>query len=178
MITVERIKEFFEYDPETGEFIRIKINHPSHKRFLGKPAGRIDSWGHRQIGIDGVKYAAHRLAWFVMTGEWPDFEIDHKDTDPDNNRWDNLRPADRSEQVCNQGVKATNKSGYKGVSWYPRYNKWLARIGKGGKFHCLGYFDKKEDAAEAYANAAQELHGEFARYERPEPSSVPVREVE
>lgn len=63
----------------------------------------------------------------------------------------------------NTGKRADNTSGYKGVTWDKREQKWRARIGKEGKRKHLGYFDTAEEAHEAYKNAAPEYHGEFAR---------------
>lgn len=78
----------------------------------------------------------------------------------------------RSRAGC--GVRVDNKSGYKGVSWYARTNKWVARIAAGGPQRCLGYFDDPWDAAQAYNAAALEAWGEFAylnvRHDAPVPA--------
>jgi hypothetical protein len=41
--------------------------------------------------------------------------------------------------------------------------KWQASISVEGSQKYLGLFERQEDAAAAYAKAAQELHGSFAR---------------
>jgi hypothetical protein len=53
--------------------------------------------GYRRIKIGPRFYAAHRLAWLWMTGEWPAAEIDHINMDRDDNRWCNLREASHSQ---------------------------------------------------------------------------------
>jgi hypothetical protein len=60
-------------------------------------------------------------------------------------------------------VSPRGKSQYMGVTWYDRYGKWLARIGKGNQRRFLGYFDLENEAARAYNAAALELYGHRAR---------------
>jgi hypothetical protein len=98
-----------------------------------------------------------------MTGSWPVKKIDHRDTNRGNNRWLNLREATNSENGCNRAAPSSNTSGSKGVSWYSPRGKWRAAITVHGRQRCIGYFDKKEDAAAAYQKAAISHHGEFCR---------------
>jgi hypothetical protein len=58
---------------------------------------------------------------------------------------------------------------YKGVSWYPKLQKWIAQICKDYKKYNLGYFKEEYDAAQAYNFAAFEMFGEFARLNVPLP---------
>jgi len=39
-----------------------------------------------------------------------------------------------------------NQSGYRGVSWYPRYGKWRAQVNVERKHVFLGYFDDVHEA--------------------------------
>lgn len=88
--------------------------------------------------------------------------VDHKDGNSLNNTRENLRPADKSKNGMNRGVSTNNKSGFKGVSFRPRVQKWRAVIHRDGKQVHIGHFSTAEEAARAYDNAAMELHGEFA----------------
>ena len=90
--------------------------------------------------------------------------VDHIDQNTLDNRSLNLRIATPAQNGWNQGIRRSNRSGYKGVSWYPKYGKYVAqiRIG-GGKRKFLGYRDTAEDAYALYCAAATELHGEFRR---------------
>lgn len=90
--------------------------------------------------------------------------IDHIDGNKLDNRRKNLRFATASENQFNTGIRKTNTSGCKGVSWNHRQSKWIANIRSDGKKIYLGSFSDKYEAAAAYESAAQKYHGEFARF--------------
>jgi predicted transcriptional regulator len=98
--------------------------------------------------------------WSHNNGYKENLEIDRKNNDgnyePDNCRW-----VTNQQNLFNKGCYK-NKSGYKGVSWYPKYNKWLTRISKNKQRIFVGYFESKSDAAKAYNEKAKELFGEYA----------------
>lgn len=52
--------------------------------------------------------------------------------------------------------KENNTSGYTGVSWHKKYNKWYAHIALKGKRYYLGQFDNIEDAIKV-RKAAEEI---------------------
>ena len=114
-------------------------------------------------GKRGVVYM-HRQMLGLLQGD-PAI-ADHKDNlRTTENVRANLRPADDSQTMMNQGIRADNKSGYKGVSWCEKRQKWIAQICAHKTYHFLGYFDTKEEAAEAYRRGALKYHGEFARFD-------------
>ena len=55
----------------------------------------------------------------------------------------------------NNGNKINNTSGYTGVSWNKRQNKWMARITHQYKDVFLGYFTEKEAAIKSRQEAEQ-----------------------
>src|SRR5688572_15965797 len=116
-LTAQRLRELLRYDPESGIFYWI-----AHRRGLqiGDIAGREASRGEWRITVDYVEYVAARLAWLYMTGEWPSHEIDHRDQQKLNNKWDNLRPATRPQNASNRSGFRTNRHKYKGVSFLTR----------------------------------------------------------
>ena len=160
-LTHERLLEVLSYDQETGKF-RRKVRTANAIR-VGQEAGWVNRNGYRYIEVCGHRYLAHRLAWFYMNGEWPADEIDHKDCNRDNNSWSNLRPATRIQNLHNARIKSSSSTGYKGVYFDKRHNKFAARIRENGARKSLGYYDRAEDAHRAYAKRAAELRGEFAR---------------
>lgn len=90
-------------------------------------------------------------------------DVDHRDMDRLNNTRDNLRLATRDQNMCNQRGHADSTLGVKGVHREKRRGKFVAQISVRGTHHFLGHFVTIEEAAAAYAKAAHELHGEFAR---------------
>ena len=162
MLTQEQLKELLSYDPETGIFTWLKAVSKSVR--VGSIAGSFDKKGYIRIGLLRRRYSAHRLAFLYMTGSFPPNDTDHINGVRNDNRWINLRQATNSENQRNQGKPITNTSGYKGVSWNKRAKKWLAKIKHMNHDIHLGYFDSPEAAHQAYIEAAEKLHGDFANY--------------
>lgn len=89
---------------------------------------------------------------------------DHINHDTLDNRRDNLRICTVSQNNMNRKKsRKTQSSIYKGVCWYARSRKWIARIKYYETKYHLGYFDSEIEAAKAYNNKARELFGEFAK---------------
>lgn len=110
----DRIKEYLDYDQETG-IIKWKKPPPRKGFLLNQPAGAIRPDGYITIKFEGTSYLAHRLAWFIKTGEWPTKIIDHFDRNRSNNKWQNLRLASNI-----QNCKNRNNANVVGVCRYAR----------------------------------------------------------
>jgi len=160
MLTQARVKELFHYDPIVGVFIR-KV--PASWSKIGDISTGLDGKGYRRVSIDGKRYSEHRLAWFYMNGDWPPEEIDHINGSPTDNSFENLRLANRKENLRNTKVSKNNKCGLKGVSWHSCSKRWRARFFHKGKEVNLGLYDTPEAAHAAYAAASVREFGEFAR---------------
>ena len=156
MLTQAQLKSQLSYNPETGIFNRTL------KTGIVKVTGSKNSLGYIQIKINGRGYSAHRLAWLYITGEWPKEHIDHINGIKGDNRICNLRESTKSQNQWNAGSQKNNKSGFKGVSWHKRDQKWISSIRFHGKQKYLGSFADPEEAYLAYCDAAKEYHGEFA----------------
>ena len=169
----EIVKELLSYDPETGKFYwkfrdekwfrssRLKTakQHATwwNSRFGGREAlSAINGTGYRTGAILKVSVKAHRVAWAIMTGEWPTEEIDHIDHDRANNRWKNLRPVSYSSNRKNMKLYATNRSGVPGAIW--RRERWEVTISVLGRRIYIGRFRSLAEALEARTQA-QIRHG-------------------
>jgi hypothetical protein len=173
-LTADRVRALLVYDPGSGEFRwRARPVRPDHartdrtwnKRFAGSVAGSINSCGYRMIRIPPRQWLAHRLAFLHQIGKWPANQIDHIDLARDNNRLCNLREATNAQNVVNSPAPRTNTSGFKGVSWSKQSRKWRAMITVTGRKHRLGLYEDPGKAHAAYAAAAKQHFGEFARFE-------------
>ena len=157
----ERLRALLHYDPETGIF--TWRGKPNGRVAEGAIAGSNTKSDYRQIRIEGMYYSSNRLAVLYMTGKWPKHLVDHRNNNKRDDKWNNLRPATRSQNNSNAVRRKDNSSGHKGVSWSKVAKKWRARISHEGKKIALGHYDSLQDAAAAYAVAAFKYHGEFAR---------------
>jgi len=161
-LTRARLRELLRYQPKTGQFRWRK--RVCHQIRVGALAGHIDAQrGLHVIRIDQSTYRAHQLAWFYMRGRWGRPTIDHRDGDPINNRWSNLRRASFSQNGANRRRARNNTSGFKGVSLCCETGKWRAVICRQRQSVSLGRFPTRRAAHAAYIAAARKLFGEFAR---------------
>jgi hypothetical protein len=154
-ITHKRLLEVVRYEPLTGEFIPLddKVNHYPHPK------------GYNIIYIDSKNYRACRLAYFYMMGEWPPCDVDHIDTDVKNDRWNNLRLADKSQQACNRNVSKNNIAGIKGFYHNKKYKRIEVSVEKEGKKYRTTFSENKKEEAVAWLRAKrEELHGEFTNH--------------
>lgn len=171
---IEFLKERCSYDPLTGfvYYKERKFENPSPRnkqwntRFAGKRAGHLNVNGYWRVSFEKGHswYYAHQIAFAIMEDYIP-LEIDHKDKDKQNNKWENLRDSIlHSNNMCNQSKQSINKSGFKGVSWSKSNNCWRMDIAyKKIKYH--SYHATPEDAYFAYIAKSKELHGEFGSYD-------------
>jgi HNH endonuclease len=157
---VEDLRAILGYDPKTGRFW-WKTTGPGKGHRAGAPAGHVRANnGYRTIGIAGKTYYANRLAWYLTTGVWPTYQVDHRNRVTSDDRIDNLRPATPSQNACNS-VWKKNSSGYRGV--YRYYRKWVAKIRVNYRDVYLGLFSTREEAYAAVCKAIESTRGEFAR---------------
>ena len=133
---------------------------------IGDPVGVTTlSSGHQKcfltFGGKLVGYSVGQVAWFLYTGEWADLEVDHKDCNPMNNLFENLRLANRSQQ-CKNRVAGRKGRANKGVYKRNYGDKWSAQIWVGKRCICLGTYASSQEAAEVRELATAMLHDEFA----------------
>lgn len=166
---IERVRELFDYDTATGvlrwrrrptsDFNSARVCAIWNARWAGKEAGSFDKDGYREVSVGDVALKAHRIAWAWMTGAWPTDDIDHKDGDKSNNRFDNLRDVPRSVNAENlRTARSDNMTGRLGVSLHKASGLYHSCIKAGGRKHSLGYFRDPDAAHAAYVTAKRRLH--------------------
>jgi len=165
-IPISFLRECFDYDPETG-IVRWRERPLSHFsdeglwsswniRFSGKQAGSPIKTGYLLASItprDEKRFGVyvHHIAWALTTGEWPKNEIDHRDHDRANNRFNNLRQATHAQNH-------QNRKTVRGTTYEPRTGKWCARIHVDDRNIHLGTFGTEAEAREAYLKAKTKHH--------------------
>jgi len=147
------IRRSLSYDPATGHLTWIK---PGSFRF-GARAGYLKHRGYRMVVVAGAWLAEHRVAWFLVKGNWPADTIDHINRIKTDNRWENLRLATAAEQAGNISISRRNTSGHRGVSWSKRESKWRVTLRRKE----LGVYVDKEQAIAVYNEHAKRHYGEF-----------------
>lgn len=170
-ISAEYAKIIFEYNPENG---RLKRKHRNnvHKSANTKYADKfadtsIHHTGYRYASVNGVGYLAHRIAWLIFYGTWPENEVDHINGNKKDNRILNLRTCESYQNGRNVKKRCNNTSGFKGVHWMQtkgRRGGWGARICTENGRIFLGLFQTPEEAHKAYCGAAKKHHKEFAHF--------------
>lgn len=153
-ITQQAVRDVLDYSPSAGTLTwRVARGRCA----AGSPAGYEADRGYRAIRIFGKVMYIHRVAFLYMAGSMPP-EVDHINGSRSDNRWANLRAADRLENSKNMKTPNTNKSGVIGVFWNRGKRKWTARIKVRQQDIHLGHFERLSDAAEARRVAELE-HG-------------------
>ena len=118
MLDQKYLQETFDYDPETGVF---KRKGRKYKQECAAP--------YRQVRIGKRKFYVHRLIWIYMTGEDPGkLEVDHKNRDSHDNRWNNLRLVTRGENQFNTSQTCIRKRA--------RKKPYQARLTRKGRTIC------------------------------------------
>lgn len=160
--TPEELRQLLDYNPETGVLTWRARNFTRRSRawsekWAGRQAGALGSHGYIQIGIGGRLHKAHRLAWVIFYGKWPDGVIDHINGIRTDNRISNLRDVRREDNNKNSAKQAKSGGGCAGVYWVGRLEKWRAQITSGGRQQYLGMFETRFDATLVRLNAEKKL---------------------
>lgn len=163
-ISVQSLRESLTYNSETGE-LTWKVRPVAHfagervakivnTRCAGQPAMKyVNHHGYYFSTIFGQKVAAHRVIWALVTGHWPEDEIDHINGDRADNRWVNLRDVARIENRRNQRTPRNNTTGRVGVTLNKASGRYQAYIRHKGKMRHLGLHETFEAAVAARVTA-------------------------
>jgi hypothetical protein len=164
-LTQEMVKEMFDYRAD-GQLIRrhsMSGNGNYAGRIVGTTPKGTRSSRYSTTKIHGQHWCVHKLIYLYHHGVVPE-QLDHINRDTADNRIENLRVANASENTCNRRLFVNNTSGCKGVSWHKHRQKWFAYVDVQKKRKSLGYFDDLE-LAELVSTEARDLyHGKYANH--------------
>lgn len=124
--------------------------------------------GYEKINGKKTKIYLHRVITKAKKGEF----VDHINGDTLDNRSENLRICNASENQMNRCINSKSFSGVRGISFEEKSQKWTARIKVKGKSIWLGRFMTKEAAMFAYSNAARDYFGPFCPLEISEKEAI------
>lgn len=162
-ISIELLKKIIRYE-ESGNLFWISRNPEDfpqytnanitiwNKKYSDKPCGFIiDVKGYKSkyLKILGTSYRYSSVVWALNFDFWPENCIDHIDGNALNNRIDNLRIVTYAENNRNASLRKDNKSGFSGIYFSKKLQKWVVCIG--GEY--LGVFSDKEIAIEVRKKA-------------------------
>lgn len=163
MISIEMLREFLQYEPNTGILIWRKRSRKHfstdwswrrwNKMYADKQAFLSSKNGYASAVILGQDLLAHIVCWAIYYGKFPSDDLDHIDGNRKFNAIHNLREANKLINAQNQKIPKSNSSGVMGVSWNKRNQMWKAYYHKNSKQILVGYFHDIEEAEDARQKA-------------------------
>ena len=133
-----------------------------YKRYVS-----INSGGYPYMQWRGRELFLHRL--IVGLPQQFDSETqlisEHMNGNRKDCREENLRICHKSKNAINCKIYKTNTSGYKGISWNDKLNKWQVNLQYNKKNHYLGVYSDLEEAIKIRKEAEEKYYKEFNRKE-------------
>ena len=150
--TKEILGKYLFIDIEKQEITRLSTGNKLTFRLAGKKNKQYHAI-HFCLKGKSHNFLVHRLFFYWHYGYLP-YQIDHIDGNAFNNKINNLRETNDSDNQRNKeknnirlGKKTSSR--HKNVSWDKRSNKWIARVKLNKKYFGLGRFDIEDEAGEA-----------------------------
>lgn len=159
-IDLKLMNKLFFLDVKTGALIRRVTRSPNAK--AGDEVGTVDGKGYLHVNVDRKFIRLHRIVFLMHYGWEPD-QIDHINTDKQDNRPENLRPTTSRQNSGNINPPKHNTSGVKGVSKNGKTGFWHAQIKINGKQTYLGRSYDMAEAKKLYEDGAKKHFGDYAR---------------
>lgn len=158
-LSIKALRDVLTYDHETG-FLYWNERQAEYEPVEGRRAW----WNNQYAGKRALNtrnrcgylhgtlfrktHLAHRVAWAIFYGEWPDQQIDHINHIRADNRIVNLRAVSAVYNLRNTSCISKSNTGFLGIYKRP-HGSFHARIG--AKF--IGAFTDLDAAVEARKNA-------------------------
>jgi hypothetical protein len=89
LLSHQQILDALDYNPATGVF-KWKISPAKNVKAGTIAGGNSKSNEYRYIRLNNYEVTEGRLAWFYMTGEWPEGRVKYKNGDKQDCRFENL----------------------------------------------------------------------------------------
>jgi hypothetical protein len=150
-IVAAYIKANWRYDPETGVITGTK-GRPIGVRMRGYLIGTV------HVGAGTITVSFGRVAWLMMTGKWPERQIDHRDGVRSNNRWVNLREASARENAQNRKPRPRKHEGLPVGVYLTRDGRYMAQRRHRGALIYGGTFSTVDEAGAKSAEMKATLH--------------------
>ena len=146
-LTADQVRALLNYDPQTGD-ITWRVTRGRGVR-VGDLAGTLNKQnGCRYVMIDDTRHLAHRLAWLMHHGDWPQENVSAKNGNYQDLRIENLQLKSASQTAHGRSATAT------GVT-QSRHGTWRVEITRDYKRFYLGSYSTKEEAISIYKRAAE-----------------------
>lgn len=160
--TIFELRNRLSYCQDTGKLF-WKIGH--RRKRPGDEAGYLHPNGYVVVGLNGSMHGAHRIAFAIHYGKWPDLHIDHINGNRSDNRIKNLREASQSVNSQNRReVRKGKPLSYLGVRKNQGSKTFSASININGKDKWLGSYKTPELAHKAYMEAKAKHHKGIGAY--------------
>lgn len=168
-LDVNQVRAIFIYD--NGELLwNISRNNSIS---IGDVAGYIDKGLYKRLEYNGKSYYCHVLIWNYFNGLIPDdMTVDHKIAirKGGTNHIENLQLLSMQNNIIRRNMQTNNKTGFRGVSFCNKRQKYVAQLMFNKKNYNLGAYHSPEEAALAYNTKAAEIFGEYATFNVLHPS--------
>lgn len=158
------LSDFLEYSKSSPSGLAWKVDRSSRAK-KGSSAGWMDkTTGYHRIGFKGKCLWAHRVIWELHHGEIKKgMQVDHINGNKVDNRIENLRIADASENKCNVALRSDNAAGFKGLYWNGHLGLWVGEVVLYKKRLSKTSVDRSV-VEEWLVDTRSRLHGEYARH--------------
>ncbi len=109
-VDIDYLKANYKYDSQSGIIYKLRNDGNYYE------IGFKDSRGYLAVLISNITIKAHRIAWALHHGSWPEVELDHINRNKLDNSISNLRLADR--YINNQNrlfIKSARKKAFEDI---------------------------------------------------------------